>query len=320
VEPILDETSLAPCQSWPTAVRVQGLAQTLKAFDGLGTPRVLRSVRDAVDRDIGDGRGLRWWCFHPGTDRDSGRLIAERLARQPFVDGAEGLFATTEGARAVEARLSGVFAFGAGLAALTGGVIVSVANAARPEGGTLSVDMIYLDDEGERSESLEVPAFASAAEVEQHRDALLDRLDRSVANGENLLARSDALFPRILFGRTAINQIATLTGKELVFPQLLRHLRVLDLSAATWANGEVFRPRGVTFSVESGPTLRHGTLGPMRDFPTPEGFGAERWSLHTKLTGGAGARLYFKPARRNEKGVVLIGYFGEHLPTVKYPT
>lgn len=52
----------------------------------------------------------------------------------------------------------------------------------------------------------------------------------------------------------------------------------------------------------------------MRDFPVPTGFAQERWSLHTKPHWGAGSRLYFRPERTSDVGVVLIGYFGNHLP------
>lgn len=84
--------------------------------------------------------------------------------------------------------------------------------------------------------------------------------------------------------------------------------------------GEVFEPEGVTYSVESTATLSDGKLGPMRDFPAPEGFAKERWSLHTKLTGGVATRLYFRAVRTEASVVVLIGYFGGHLPTVRHRT
>jgi hypothetical protein len=320
MEPILDETSLVPCPSWPPARRVVELARALQAFDGLGAPRVLRSVRDAADRDIGDGCGLRRWCFDRATDRNAGRLLAIRLASQPFIDGEEGLFATAEGARAVEATMNGASAFGAGLAALTDGVVVALASASKSAGGTLAVELTYLDDDGERSESINVPSFVSANEVEQQRTALVARIDRTVADGRTLLARVGEMFPRLRLGPRALDQISKLSGSEMVFRQLLRHLRALDVGARRWPAGEVFEPGGVTYSVESKATLDDGILGPMRDFPAPEGFEVERWSLHTKLTGGAGARLYFRAVRTEADTVVLIGYFGDHLPTVRYRT
>lgn len=321
MEPILDETSLVACPSWSPAKRVLGLAQTLRAFDGLGARRVLRSVRDAVDRDVGGGRGLRVWCFDRATDRDAGLLVAQRLGKQPFIDGDSGLFAVAEGARAVEAYVDGTLALGAGLAALTDGVLTALPSVARSAGGMLPVELAYLDEHGERNESVNVPMFVVATEVEAQRALLLERIDRAVADGRALLARRGELFPRLCLGPKAIDQIAALTGSEPVFQQLLRHLRALDVAAIQWREGEGFEPLGVSYSVESRATLDHGSQGPLRDFPTPAGFERERWSLHTKLTGGAGARLYFRPVRRTgTMAVVLIGYFGEHLPTVKFRT
>jgi hypothetical protein len=68
----------------------------------------------------------------------------------------------------------------------------------------------------------------------------------------------------------------------------------------------------------------------MRNFAMPPGFEAQQWSSHTKLSGGAAARLYFKATRvkieataeapASDEGVVLVGYFGPHLPTVRFPT
>ncbi len=320
MEPILDETSLVPCPVWSPAARVLELARSLQAFDGLGAPRVLRSVRDAADRDIGNGFGLRSWCFNRATDRDAGRLLATRLASQPFIDGAGGLFAVAEGVRAVEAAVNGASALGAGLAALTDGVVVALASACQAAGGTLAVALIYLDDDGERSETSDVPLFVSANEVELQRAALIERIDRAVADGRMLLARVGELFPRLRLGPRVLDQISVLSGSEPVFRQLLRHLRALDAGAREWPSNRGFEPASVTYSVESKATLDHGTFGPMRDFPTPDGFDAERWSLHTKLTGGSGARLYFRAVRPEAGAVVLIGYFGDHLPTVKYPT
>ena len=83
----------------------------------------------------------------------------------------------------------------------------------------------------------------------------------------------------------------------------------------------------MTYSVESGETLKSGTLGPMRDFPSPTSFNADRWTLHTKLTGGNGARLYYKVQEFEEATSggaqtwflrIAIGYVGPHLPTVKF--
>jgi hypothetical protein len=96
-------------------------------------------------------------------------------------------------------------------------------------------------------------------------------------------------------------------------------LRALDRGAEVWQPGNVYSPAdAITWSRESTATLNHGKYGPLRDFSVPEGFESRRWSDHTKLSGGAGSRLYFDPQRTDGVAVVLIGYFGEHLPTVLF--
>lgn len=320
MEPILDETSLVPCATWPPSARLAKLAETLQVLDSLGTPKILRSVRDAIDRDIGSGRGMRYWCFERSTNRDAGRLLASRLGKQPFIDGEGGLFAVAEGIRAVEASARGSIVFGLGLAALVGGIVVALGVDTATSGGTIHVNLTCVDDEGERAESVGVPCFVESGEVEAYRSTILELLDLEVTNGLELMERAAQMFPRLRFGARARAQVAVLTGAEPVFRQLLRHLHALDLGARDWTFDGPFVPRGITFSQESGTTLAHGTLGPMRDFPVPDGFVAERFSLHTKLTGGNGARLYFRPERVTDGNVVVIGYFGAHLSTVSFKT
>lgn len=295
------------------------LAGALKALDELGVPRVLHMVRDAADRDIGSGKGLRGWCFDRNLDRDAGLLIASRLHKHPFVDGENGLFSEAEGSYAVEARVAGERVFGLGLAGMNGGFVVALASALISSGMLIPVALTYVTEEEERADEVEVLRIVKSADVQESRSVILEMLDRAIKDGRDLAARLSELFPCLLFGLRALEPIVDLRGTEAVFPQLLRHLRALDRGADHWLPGTPFTPFGsVKWSPESQATLGHGKYGPMRDFPVPNGFAAERWSLHTKPTGGSGTRLYFRPDRA--AGVVLIGYFGAHLPSVEYPT
>jgi hypothetical protein len=297
MEPILDETSLVPCPVRPAPARIRDLARTLSELDLLGARRVLRSVRSAADLDIGGGLGLRSWCRHRSVDRDARLLFAQRLDRAPYIDGPDGLFAEAEGKRAVEATSGTVPAWGAGLAAMTDGLLVTLVSEASPVGRLVEVSLTYVDEEGERSEHMELQSFGTADDVVQRRGLLVERIDRAVANGKMLVERLGEIFPQLRLGKRAQEQIEALSGNEPVFRQLIRHLRALEEGVHRWAESQPFEPVAVTYSVESQATLRDGSLGPMRDFPTPLGFEAERWSLHTKLTGGAGARLYFRAVR-----------------------
>ncbi|MBK8015073.1 MAG: hypothetical protein IPK13_27455 [Deltaproteobacteria bacterium] len=217
-----------------------------------------------------------------------------------------------------EAAVEGRRVFGLGLAAMTDGVATRLVSANLSNASSVKVQLLFVDEDGEQTQSSAVLCLLDAADVDTHRALLQHKVDQSVRDGQTLLHRVGELFPRLLMGDTARTQIGALTGTEPVFGQVLRHLRVLNHAAVEWAAGTSFSPSGISFSVESQATLDDGKLGPMRDFPTPEGFAHERWSLHTKMTGGNGARLYFRGVRREGAGFVLIGYCGDHLPTVRY--
>ena len=324
--PILDEASLVPCANAAAAPRIGLLAKTLSALDSLGVPRALRSVSDAPDRDLGGGRGLRSWCFDKGTDRDAGRLVALRLGAQPYIDGADGLFSVAEAGRAVDATVGVTTVVGAGFVALTNGLLVLLQGSGWSPAVPISVRLQYLSDDQEWTEDVEVLSVDSVSAVEANNAAIVRKLDESVPDGTALAGRLYELFPRLVFGTEADAQIRALRGSEAFFPQILRHLRALDSAAAAWTPNAPFAPAGVTFSVESGATLDHGTYGPMRIFASPPGFSTDRWSLHTKLTGGPGVRLYYKTREVEHAGsdghqrrlLVAVGYLGPHLPTVRF--
>lgn len=319
MEPALDETSLVPCPEWAPAIRIAALSSALKEFDRAGLPRVLRSVSDAVDRDIGNGRGLRSWCFDRALNLDAGRLVAARLARQPYIDGPEGLMARAEGHRVLETQANGKLVYGLGLGALEGRPVTLLASSAVPTGREMQVQV--LDASADPILVTHVPVFAYARGEEVAADALKLQglVDAAISSGHVLLGRLEEAFPHLRIGPRAYDSIAALTGSEPVFQQLIRHLRALNSAADSWVAGSPFMPRGIAFSPESDQTLAHGRFGPMRDFPPPDGFVQERWSLHSKLTGGAGARMYFRPVRPPGGVAVLIGYFGNHLPCMRYP-
>jgi hypothetical protein len=315
---LLDETTLHPCAVLAPAPRIQILAQTVRELDGLGLPRVLRCVRAAPDMDLGEGRGLRSWCFDQAVDRDARQLLLSRLGKQPFIDGPDGLFSRREGSGAIDARIGEVRVYGLGLAGLGGGIATGlVCEPASDELLTLAVVLSSLEENEIVAEPVEVMRCVSAGQVRGHGERLRLQLLRAVGSGADLLERAEELFPNLCFGSGAIEQFAALSGKEPVFGAMLRHLDALDEGARQWAEPATYCPAGsIKWSTESLATLKHGRFGPMRDFPPPTGFAPRRFSYHTKLVDGW--RLYFHPERTQKSPVVLIGYIGAHLPTVRF--
>jgi hypothetical protein len=319
MEPALDETSLVPCPEWAPAIRIAALSTVIKEFDRVGLPRVLRSVSDAVDRDISQGRGLRSWCFDRGLNRDAGLLVASRLARQPFIDGPDGLMARAEGNQILETQVNGNLVYGLGLGALEGRPVALLSSSTVPVGRLVDVQILDASTDPIAVTQASVATYCCGDEVAADANDLHGLVDASISSGQVLLERASEVFPHLHIGPRAAGAFAALTGAEPVFQQLIRHLRALNSAAAAWAAGAPYQPQGITFSPESDQTLSHGRFGPMRDFPSPDGFPQERWSLHTKLTGGAGARMYFRATQGPQGLAVLIGYFGQHLPCVRYP-
>jgi hypothetical protein len=320
MNPILDETSLVPCALSAPGTRIVALSSVLARLDKLGVQRVLRSVTDAADRDIFEGRGLRNWCFDPGTNRDAGLLLAARLSRHPYIDGNDGLFSVAEGARVLETRAGNNVVLGLGLAALEGGVVAALASAASPAGRTVDVEIQDASGIELLISSVPVFSYVQGQEVDINAASIREQIDNELCDGSTLIQRFAEVYPFLRLGPNALDALRSLTGTEPVYRQILRHLNTLNTAVIAWRDGTNYLPEGIMFSVESGQTLSHGKYGPMRDFPPPEGFAQEKWSLHTKLTGGTGARMYFRPVWTADLKVVLIGYVGSHLPCVRYPT
>jgi len=233
------------------------------------------------------------------------------------------LFALVEGRRAIDGIARGASVFGLALAALIDEAAVLLGSFALPGAiPTVNVELSCLDENGESRETAAVRCLVTAEDVDANRDWIIERVDNSLISGVSLIERLPIVFPLLRLGETAREQIEALTGTEVIFRQLIKHLRALNQGARNWLPDVRYAPAtAISWGPESRATLEHGRFGPMRDFPVPEGFAASRWTYHTKLTGnGGGFRLYFRPERTPNGPVVLIGYFGPHLPTVEYPT
>ena len=197
MEPALDEASLVPCPAWSQATRIAALSTVIKEFDRVGLPRVLRSVADAADRDIAQGRGLRSWCFDRGPHRDAGLLVASRLARQPFIDGPDGLMARAEGQRVLETQVASQLVYGLGLGALEGRPVATLASAANPAGRELQVQVLDASTDPMIVTDVPVFAFANGTEVSAAAQQIQRLVDTAIFNGQVLLDRMPEAYPHL---------------------------------------------------------------------------------------------------------------------------
>jgi hypothetical protein len=324
MDPILDESSLIPCHEWSPAQRIEILVKTLQALHRLGVPRVLRTVRDAVDREIENSLGLRYWVNQARPDVK--RFLLSLLNKQPFIDGPGGLFAQVEGvSRILETRAFGAVNRSLGLAALQDNLPLSLIHVARAAGEEVSVEILDFSGAAEPEISIgSIYLYVQDKEVDSRQSIIRQLVNRSLRDGLSLIDRLSQVFPHIKLGPDAEEAFKNLNGNELVFPQLIRHLHALNSAAAVWSEGLTFKPE-VVHSPESDQTLKHGRYGPMRDFSVPVGFQNQRWSWHTKFN-ATGHRMYFRPPSSNRSSesnsgvnLVLIGYFGPHLACIRHP-
>jgi hypothetical protein len=310
VEPILDESSLVPCSTRCPGARIEALAQTLQALDGLGVATVLRSVQDAPDRDLGAGRGLRGWCFDPNTPRDAGRLVANRLSKQPYIDGDGGLFAKAEGARAAEALVDGRQVVGLGLAAMTDAIVVALATDQRTAGGVITVDITYVDDDGQQEEHAEVFAFTTAQEVADARQIIIDRVGSYIKKPSEAFRAAVQGSPDLILHPDALNDADQLVEHRWRFAEegaklLARYAASEDLGPLR----EWKQKFAVDFAANGRVSFKYRWTckGEYRE-------GSTEWHLKEgdNTSKRSAARIYFARVEFGEGARIVVLYVGPH--------
>lgn len=322
MEAVLNERSLEPARAKVNSLlnRVAGLAESVKALHSIGLPRFLRIAQSVPDTDLGEGFTLRRLCFQAGPHKEARQFLGSLLSKAPFV---EALYRNAEGPDAVECRWQEALVLGLGLASLREDVAVSLPQTGGFEDPGLEIVVWRISDQDESDAQpiarlVQVAHVGEPAHVDLHSEWIRSRLTEEARSGEEMWSERERLFPKLLFGPGAEKQLRALAGNEAWWPQICRHLRQLNGGALGWQSG-TFSPEGtLDWSEESGTTLKHGVFGPRRDFPVPDGFEPVRFSYHTKIFVG-NQRIYFHPHRVAGESLVLIGYIGRHLPTVKFP-
>lgn len=316
MEPVLNELSMeAHPEGADLDARMLAFIATLRRLFEHGMTRVLRTVRGVLERAVSPEMTLRQWLFSKsaGALREAKQLLQRLLDKAPYV---EDLHAEQEGKhqKLFEVRLGDNDAPGLGVALLRDAPAVSLAGDPRFSGTFVRVRMTAMGAEGEGEEQdTDVVHAASAADVEQHRQWMEERVQRDVVSGEDLWKRRASLFPALDFCPQVERHVSALSGSEFFFCEIIRHLHVMSRSVVRWADGDLELP-GLRWSHESKETLNHGTYGPMRNFTCPDGM-PRQFSLHSKINTGA-KRIHFLPDKATKR--ILIGYVGDHLPTVRH--
>jgi hypothetical protein len=150
--------------------------------------------------------------------------------------------------------------------------------------------------------------------VEFHKDIIQQSLLGSITNGRDLIKNANDMLPFLSFCSIAIDRVKDFQGSELYFPEVLRHLFILNATMREYCGG-AFTPN-LDFSTESESTMSNATYARMRSFLCNDGI-ERQFKLHSKIK-SANKRIYFSPNPAQK--IVHIGYVGDHLPTKKFPT
>jgi hypothetical protein len=308
MEPILNELSLTPAPV-PGPERLNRLVDVLTALVAEGVPRVLRYREGVLERPIDGELSFRRVCFDR-LDRDRRAWLGTVLNKAPFVD---ELLAQAADGRLLEAKVQGEEAAGVCLAAVTEGLTVSLHGCGRFHRPSFNATLYAVDADGELHEDeVRVRNASEPAHVPVHTPWIHLRVETGVRSGEDLLQKAPELFPRVKFGPKAEKQVRALTGNELWFPVLLTHLRSFNAGAAAWT-GRDSMPE-LDWSPEGPGTMAE--FGSLRWFRPHDGGEARQMSNHSKIK-AANIRIHFLAPDEVGEPLIVVGYVGKHLPTVR---
>lgn len=308
---VLNELSIIQATDAELEERLVKLVATLKRLFEHGAARVVRTLRDVLDRTVVGEQTLRQWLFSRGPRLEEKRFLARLMDKPPYADELLADAESKQGAL-LEFHLDADRAPGLGVAYVLDAPAVSFDSAERFKTTHLSLRFLSVAEK-DAEEVVRVVHARSPACVDSHRPWLEERMQRDVASGSDLWSRRAALFPRLDFCACVEKQVMALSGAEAFFAEIVRHLHVLSRTAADWKEGSSFDPP-LKWSPESKATLDSRELAAMRTFLCPDGL--ERvFSFHTKIFAW-NKRIHFFPVPATR--IALVGHVGEHLATQLY--
>ena len=229
----------------------------------------------------------------PKDDRVFFKTIA---AKAPFISDVCSA-AVQELGFECEFRFEGEAAEGLGAAHLLDSAAVSLP-CRRFACDPVFLQVTCLDEEGLIEYFVPVCCLSSVDQVRRREKWLRDRLllESPIGDGDELWSGRTLHFPRLIFCASTEDFVRSLSGKELHFRQILRHLTALNRYLLTWTDGE-FALTGVDWSYESTATMNRAELAALRTFTCPDNV-SRRFSPHTKLH-GANLRIHFESRQDN---------------------
>lgn len=248
--------------------------------------------------EVCHGYSMSNWFNSSGIHRDKIRFVLGLANRAPF-SAVIDHYGDPDPGVSVH-RHAGEIVIGIGLADLYGGIPISFSTDASWQVDSLHIDVELLLDDEERAWSIDIPHMSMLKHVEHHKQWLLERKERNVANAADLLKRCTTLYPFLIFGPGIEDNLLALEIPA--FKQVVYYLEQLDDAVALWTPTTEVAPNYPPHTTDESATRK-----PLCFFPDPKG-GRDYFTWHGRYTPGAG-RIHFRIQHEPRKAI--LGYIGK---------
>jgi hypothetical protein len=319
---IYNEKSFSTC--YPDKISAsQGLKRSItvaKDLTKLGYRHSVRTVTNFRQLELAPGYSVADWmndqtARSTASDKELFRFFCTSCTKSPYL---EDYHQEANLPPEIEYQYDNEPALGLTLAHLWNTVSLSLDGDARFQNFVVYLSKLTLDNSGEINATLcESHTLICEAQIDMNRSIIKQKLLDNLNCGADIIACAQKYFPNILFCDAAEKQVRALSGSEEYFEEIIKHLNIFDQEKASGA--QPFRPRGLTYAPgESNSTEDNKKLYKMREFRCPDGM-IRYFGAHSKLM-SSNKRIHliadYSDHLGNEK--VLIGYVGDHLPTLQY--
>jgi hypothetical protein len=292
--------------------RMAALIELLLSLARLGVREPLRTSWPLDGLMLAPDYPVSQWLNDRAVDREARGYWRSLISRAPRLR-REDLHALDE--EGWECRHEGRLALGLGAAYRLNGLAVSLASADGWATPWVPVTITRLLDDGNLDDTTHRVEHASTNEHLVVHQPWLQHSLRTVRDWNDLWTRRAELFPSLVFCQSVYDQTISLSPGSDAWHAIRKRLWELEEYFSSWTHGP-FEPARLPCKTtqESQATLREHSKE--RTFLCPDGV-HRVFSWHVRFTPGAG-RIHFFPDFVSFTGI--IGYIGEHLPTVKDPT
>jgi hypothetical protein len=312
LELVLNELSLGQAQlDVPRARQVMTqFVSVVRAAHRAGLRRSIRMEKALNDHLIAPDYPIARWRNDMAVEREERQyfrsVIAQisLLADLPEIQELRGTY---------EFRYRGSSADGLGVAHLISGLALSLETGEDWHTASVDIESSWIDENVDVVSRVVSVNHASRPEhIEAHFSWIRTRLTLELERGDQLWARRNELFPRLIFCDSVRGQIESLNSGNPVFGLLVRRLEGFNAYCEGWTVGGFLSER-LSFHTrpESQPTLNQYRAE--REFTCPDGH-KRLFEWHCSLT--SSQRVHFLPDPTTR--TIAIGYVGRHLRTVRY--